>query len=352
MTRRHFVQAGAAALASASMAHGAWAAPKRTSNGLGLTIASYAQRWRAEATSGGPAPFEDALDVLHHAADLGAGCVQIGVGGWAEGFASQVRDVRERLGIALEGQIRLPKTKADVAAFERDVRAAREAGAEVLRTVCLSGRRYETFDSAEAWRAFRQQSWTSLTLAELVVRELGLVLAVENHKDWRIGEMIGLMERLGSEAVGVCLDTGNNVALLEDPLEVAAALAPWTRTVHFKDMGLERYDDGFLLAEVPLGQGYLDLERIVELCRAARPDVRFNLEMITRDPLRIPVLTDAYWATLRDVPAHDLAATLADVRQHGRPLPRLSDRPPAEQLAVEEDNVRTSFAYARGHLGL
>ena len=352
MTRRHFLQTSAAAVAGAPVARIAWARSNRTSNGLGLTIASYAQRWRAEGAAGGLTPFENALDVLYHAADLGAGCLQIGVGDWTKGFAGQVRDVRERLGIALEGQIRLPAAAGDVAAFEQDALAAREAGAHVLRAVCLSGRRYETFDTLDAWRAFLEQSWTSLTLAEPVVRKLDLILAVENHKDWRIGEMIGLMERLDSEAVGVCLDTGNNVALLEDPLEAAAALAPWTRTVHFKDMALEGYDDGFLLAEVPLGEGYLDLKRIVDLCRAAYPDVWFNLEMITRDPLPIPVLTDAYWTTLRDVPAYDLAATLADVRRHGRPLPRISGRSPADQLAAEEQHVRASFAYAREHLAL
>ena len=352
MTRRHFVRTGATALAGASFAPGAFPMSSKASNGLGLTIASYAQRWRGEKVTGGLAPFENALDVLHHAADLGAGCVQISVGDWAEGFAGEVRDVREQLGIALEGQIRLPDTADEVAAFERDALAAREAGAQVLRAVCLSGRRYETFDSLDAWRAFREQSWTSLTLAEPVVRKLGLVLAIENHKDWRIEEMVGLMERLSSEAVGVCLDTGNNVSLLEDPLGVTTALAPWTRTVHFKDMGVERYEDGFLLAEVPLGQGYLDLNRIVEVCRAAYPDVWFNLEMITRDPLLIPVLTDAYWATMKDVPAHDLAATLADVQQHGQSLPRISSLSLADQLAAEEDNVRASFAYAREHLGL
>ena len=352
MTRRQFLRTSAAAVAVAPAAKAALPISKGTSDGLGLTIASYAQRWRAEKAAGGLAPLENALDVLRHAADLGAGCVQIGVGGWADGFAGEVRDVRERLGIALEGQIRLPDTADEVATFEQNALAAREAGASVLRAVCLSGRRYETFDSLDAWRAFREQSWTSLTLAEPVVRKLGLVLAVENHKDWRIEEMISLMERLDSEAVGVCLDTGNNIALLEDPIEVTSALAPWTRTVHFKDMSVERAEDGFLLAEVPLGEGYLDLKRIIDLCRAAYPDVWFNLEMITRDPLSIPVLTDAYWTTMPDLPAPDLAATLADVRQHGRSLPRISGLSLEDQFAAEEQNIRASFAYAREHLDL
>ena len=43
---------------------------------------------------------------------------------------------------------------------------------------------------------------------------------------------------LGSEHVGVCLDTGNNVALLEDPMEVVETLAPLAFTTHIKDMAV------------------------------------------------------------------------------------------------------------------
>ena len=49
-----------------------------------------------------------------------------------------------------------------------------------------------------------------------------------------------LLRRLSSEFVGVTLDLGNNLALLEDPVAVARALAPWTITTHFKDMAMSR----------------------------------------------------------------------------------------------------------------
>ena len=119
-----------------------------------------------------------------------------------------------------------------------------------------------------------------------MVARHGVRLAVENHKDWRADELIALLKRLGNDHVGVCLDTGNSIALLEDPMDVVEALAPWAFTTHFKDMGLEEYRDGFLLAEVPLGTGVLDLPRVVRTLRAAAPDLHFNIEMITRDPLQ------------------------------------------------------------------
>ena len=101
-------------------------------------------------------------------------------------------------------------------------------------------------------------------------------------------------------------------------MEVVEALAPRAFTTHFKDMGLEEYREGFLLAEVPLGTGVLDLPRVVRILRAARPEIRFNLEMITRDPLKVPCLTERYWATFPDLPGRHLARTLSLVRDHPR----------------------------------
>src|SRR5687768_3355168 len=113
------------------------------------------------------------------------------------------------------------------------------------------------------------------------------------------------MKRLSSEFVGVCVDTGNNVALLEEPLETAKVLAQWVAACHLKHMGVVETSDGFLLSEVLLGDGYLDLKAVVGVLRKANPAVRFSLQMITRDPLRIPCLTDDYWATFADVPGRD-----------------------------------------------
>ena len=94
------------------------------------------------------------------------------------------------------------------------------------------------------------------------------------------------------------------------------------------------------------------MPRIVATLRAARPEIRLNMEMITRDPLRVPCLTDKYWATLDDVPPRELARALARVRRHraNRSLPVISGLPRIEQLEVEERNIATCLAYARSRL--
>ena len=322
---------------------------------MGVSVASYAIRWHSETPSQTYPGFANALSLLDHCHQIGAGGVQAGVRNWNRDFAGKVRDKREKLGLYLEGQIRLPKSEEDLNRFESEVKAAKEAGASIIRTVCLGGRRYETFQSLESFQEFQLFSYQSLEWAEPIMRKHKVKLAVENHKDWRVPELLAIMKHLESEWVGITLDMGNSISLLEDPMYVVESLAPYTLTTHFKDMAFEEYEDGFLLSEVPLGQGTLDLERMVQVCRKHNPGVTFNLEMITRDPLKIPCLTESYWATFEDLPGQDLAYTLQSVRKRSTSeaaLPSVSERTPEDRLAFEEKNVLESFTYAKNTLNL
>ncbi len=278
----------------------------------------------------------------------------MGVGGWHRGgMARKVRERAEQFGMVLEGQIGLPRDERGVEDFEQSVIAGKEAGVKIFRTVMLGGRRYETFKTRASWEEFRKESWKRLALAEPIIRRHGVKLAVENHKDWRVDEMRGILERISSEFVGVNLDMGNNISLLEDPMEVIEALAPFTMTTHIKDMGVREYEDGFLLSEVPFGDGFVDIPRAVAICRKANPNVQFNLEMITRDPLKVPCLTDQYWETFDRLPAKVLARALALVKKNPskKPLPAIAGMSLAEQVAFEEENNRKSFEWWKRVVG-
>jgi sugar phosphate isomerase/epimerase len=342
VTRREVLAAWAGsvpALLSLSAA-GLGAAPDRPR--MGVVIHSYGAR-----------RFDDPLAFVAHCAALGAGGVQTALGVRDEAYAARMGDLLAREKMYLEGSVALPRDKDDVDRFAAQVRTARQCGATVLRTTLQNGRRYEVFDTAKAFRNFLEQARRSLALARPVVERHEVRLAVENHKDCRTGELVKLITRIDSPQVGVCVDFGNNVALLEDPLETAEALAPYAFSSHVKDMGVEEYADGFLLSEVPLGTGFLDLGKMIAALRKARPEIRLNLEMITRDPLKVPCLTRKYWATLGALSGRELAEALARVRRHAskKPLPRVSDLSRDERLKREEDNVKQCLHYAAEHLG-
>jgi sugar phosphate isomerase/epimerase len=210
------------------------------------------------------------------------------------------------------------------------------------------------FDTRAAWDAAVEVFHRQIATAVPIVERHRMRLGIENHKDWRVDPQVELLQRYASEYVGVSLDTGNNLSVLDDPMETVEKLAPWTFNVHFKDMALEETDTGFLMSEVPLGEGLLDLRQMVDTIRAARPDVYFSLEMITRDPLLVPCVTDKYWATFTDVNGLALAQALSRIRANRpkAPLPSIAGLTEAERYALELELVGRSIAYAAEHLGL
>ena len=288
ITRRTALKILAAGSCLNALARGDELSPPLPRTKMGLVIHSFWVRREKPLAPDYP-PLADPIDFVAAAAQFGAAGIQTGLGVRDADYVKRLRSALEKHQMYFEGTVALPKDDADVGRFTDELQVAKEAGATVVRTVCLSGRRYETFDTADQFRDFAERSWKSLQLAAPVAERHKLSLAVENHKDWRIDEMLGWLKRLSSEYVGVCLDTGNSIALLEDPHEVVEAYSPWTMTTHFKDMDVREYDEGFLLSEVPLGEGYLDLPGIVAAVHKVRPNARHNLEMITRDPLQNPL---------------------------------------------------------------
>lgn len=321
---------------------------------MGIVVHSYATRWNPKLESSKYPGFADAIDLIRHCHQIGAGGVQTLVNNWSTDFAKKVRSEKEKLGLYLEASIGMPYTSGEVETFEKNVIAAKTAGMDIIRTVCTSGRRYEVYHSASDFENARARAITCLQLGEPVLRKHKVKLGVENHKDWRAPELAELMKKMSSEWIGVTLDFGNSIALMEDPMDVVKTLAPFAVTTHVKDMGLEEYEDGVLLSEVPLGTGILDLHAIVALCKKYNPGITFNLEMITRDPLLIPCLTDDYWATFGSVPGSELARTLKMVRTHKstQPLPRVSQLSTDQRLGAEEQNIVESLKYSADKMGL
>jgi sugar phosphate isomerase/epimerase len=269
-------------------------------------------------------------------------------------WARKVRRMKDELDMYVEIQTFLPRDGEDPAVFEHAVKVAKEAGASSLRVVCLLGRRYEMFDTPADWDAAVEVFHRQVATAVPIVETHRMRLGIENHKDWRVDQQVELLRQYSSEYVGVTLDTGNNLSVLDDPMETVEKLAPYTFNVHFKDMALQETETGFLMSEVPLGEGLLDLTRMVDTIRRARPEVDFSLEMITRDPLEVPCLTDKYWATFGDVGGLALAKALERIRANPprAPLPSIKGLSDGERYALEVELVGRSITYARDHLGL
>ena len=338
MTRRTLLGFGAVPFLAA-------APPRRTS--MGLAADSF-QSIRFSS----PQKILAADRLMELAAQVGAAGAHGGMTSIDFDWARKTRRMKEELGMYLEIQTFLPRE--DPAVFEHAVRVAKEAGATSLRVVCLLGRRYELMDNLAQWKTAVEGFHRQIRAALPIVEKYKMPLGIENHKDWLVDQQAALMRQYSSEYLGVCLDTGNNLALLDDPIETVEKLTPYTFNTHLKDMAVAEYDKGLLLSEVPLGEGMLDMKRIVATIRRGKPDVKLSLEMIVRDPLEIPCLTDKYWATFENRSGSFLARALSTARANKprAPLPRITGLTPDARLRLEFEMVDRSITYARDQLGL
>ena len=298
---------------------------------LGVAATSYLSVW--EST--------DTLEFLERCHAFGAAGIQSPF----RGNCDEIRRRTEKLEMYFEAMVALP-VGDDTVEFEASLKNAQAAGATALRAACLGTRRYETFKTFDAWQTHVSESHRSLEAALPLLEKYKIPLGLENHKDWTTDEMLAILKRHSSDYLGVCLDFGNNISVLDPPMDAIEKLAPYTVSTHVKDVAAEVYGEGILLSEVILGSGYINLSAAIGRIRQARPQTRMTLEMITRDPLMIPLLTDKYWTTFPEKRAKDLAATLRFVHEHRRAelLPTVSQLTQAELRMKEDRNVTDCLA--------
>jgi sugar phosphate isomerase/epimerase len=265
---------------------------------LGVSATSYLSVWETI----------DTLELLRRCYGFGAAGIQAVI----HGDPVLIRKEAEKCEMYFEAMVPLP-VRDDTAEFEQSLKAAQAAGATALRAACLGTRRYETFKTLEAWNEHVAESHRSLEAALPMLDKYKMPLGLENHKDWTADQLASLMKRYSSEYFGVCLDFGNNISLLDQPMDAIEKLAPYTVCTHVKDIAVDSYEEGILLSEVVLGQGLIDIPRTVSLIR---PGTHMTLEMITRQPLKIPMLREDYWNTFPESKAQDLARILRFVNQN------------------------------------
>lgn len=111
----------------------------------------------------------------------------------------------------------------------------------------------------------------SAILKETVKRaeDAGIRLAIENHVDFTADEILEILDRVGSEYLGVNFDSGNCLRVFEDPVEAARKLAKHTYSTHIKDIqpttGSPQH--WTFWASAPAGSGIIDMPGVVQALR-------------------------------------------------------------------------------------
>jgi len=285
-------------------------------------------------------------------------CRSLGAGGIQHAVSTDIPALRKRLeelGMYYEGEARLPASlDQDTATFEQGIRNAAELGAPCVRAVSppppnTSGRRYDAFTSVEQYKEWLARSNAVVEKVLPIAERYKVAIALENHKDRMVDEHVAFLKKVSSEYLGALIDPGNNMSFMEDATETVTKLAPYVKACSLKDMGVAPYDQGFLLSEVLFDTGVNDQAKLFAIMRKHNPKVNPVSELITRDPLKVPVLADSYYRsfpekrTLRD-------KWMAMVEAKKGQLPMLSTQTPQAQFQTEEDNNRKVFAWGVNNL--
>lgn len=349
-TRREFLYSVSALALTQAVRPGMPAALKT----FGIAYTSFPIRSRQAGQAGdGPAiPAEKFIDLCKSFGGDGCQIAFSQLVSTDEVYLKRLRAALEDKGMFLELSLG-GKVLADPEEFVRVASVARQLGVTRAR-VAINGRRYEEFSDLKEWKEFANHWQQVLLQAEPMLKQHKLTIGIENHKEWLADELAEMLKKASSPYLGACVDFGNNLALLEDSLQVAEKLAPYAVTTHLKDMAVASSEEGFLLSEVPLGEGITPIAKIMEVLRRNRSDIRFCLEMITRDPLKVPFLDDQYWASheKRDALKIETFKTSVLSKASMKPLPKISGMSSQRMLAVEDDNIRRCVAYAKRTLGL
>jgi sugar phosphate isomerase/epimerase len=347
MTTRRDVMMGGAVLAAVS-AMPVFAAD-RPQSPLGVAQTALGHYFRkARGDAPGARGAADPIAAVDYVRSLGAGGIQMAIP-----LDTDVKKLRARLDrhkMFFEGDIRLiEKPGDDTAAFEKGLRMYKELGAPCVRTVCFVGRRYETFTTLQQYKDWKANALAVLDVCVPIADKVGIPLAMENHKDRVVDEEVEVLKKYSSANFGALVDFGNNIAMCDDPVDVVTKLAPYVKSCHMKNMGVQNYADGFLLSEVVFEDGFMDIPALWAILKKSNPRLLPTHELITRDPLKVPVLTDKYWITWPERGGKFLADTIRLVNANAskKALPIVSTLPPEGQLAAEESNNRRCFDWAR-----
>lgn len=98
------------------------------------------------------------------------------------------------------------------------------------------------------------------------LEKAGVTLGLENHDRIKARDFSAVVESIGSDRVGICLDSVNSMGAGEGLEQIVETLAPFTVNLHIKDFGIQRLPHlmGFRIDGRPAGKGMLNLPWLLE----------------------------------------------------------------------------------------
>lgn len=252
-----------------------------------------------------------------------------------------------------------PQNGDPVAYVSQGLAVAQAVGAKAMRCFLGSG---EDRLGPQPIEAHMDAAIKVFRAARARALDAGVRIALENHAgDMQAHEVRTVIEESGKDFVGSCLDIGNPVWCVEDPMVALEILGPYVVTTHFRDSVVYEHPRGAAVQWVALGDGSMDLKALLARYRMLCPGAAMQLEIITGRPPRVlPYFEPEFWKAYPKARAAEFARFVALAKQ-GHPfmgamvIAGPGRQPPEIQAALKEQQRRDlerSIEYAQKTLGV
>jgi sugar phosphate isomerase/epimerase len=180
------------------------------------------------------------------------------------------------------------------------------------------------------------------------IRDSGARIALENHGgDFQAPELKALVEDVGPDILGICLDSGNPLWMMEDPHLTLELLGPYTLVSHVRDTAVWRVPEGVAARWVNMGEGNVDIEGWIRKFVAAQPGMAVTFEnIVSGQPRIIRVFESATFQDYPKMPASGLARFLA-LAERGKPTPAQPPSPDKTRAQQQLDDLEVCVRYTR-----
>jgi 3-oxoisoapionate decarboxylase len=198
--------------------------------------------------------------------------------------------------------------RKDLGAVNR--RAAKQAatlGARIVRS-CSGGLMRWTRDAPPTETLLRETA-EALGEQRSMLRDFGVILAIETHFEFTSHELVRLFELCEAEPgdwLGACLDTMNLLTMIEDPVSATTRLLPWVVSTHIKDGGALLTAEGLSTFTAAIGEGVVDLRRVVGLLGSLAREVHLSVEDHGGSFL-VPIFDPVFLSRFPDLSCTELA---------------------------------------------
>ena len=128
----------------------------------------------------------------------------------------------------------------------------------------------------------------------------GVVIALEDHMDFRAADFRYFFSEIDSPYLAVNLDTGNLMPLQEDAVAFAEEFADRIVSCHFKGVRYVWEDYGAVLTSGPPERSLVDLHAILGILAGQERDIPCHIEVVAMKSDDEDVLVGEYARFLRD----------------------------------------------------